>query len=79
MGSASDKGSVVSSEDLTVHGVSGLRVIDASVIPRIPGGQTGAAVVMIAERASALLTGGKPIVPGREAPSGGARQLVGAA
>lgn len=57
-----------------MHGVSGLRVIDASVMPRIPGGQTGAATVMIAERAAALLTRGQPIAP----PAAAGKQLVAA-
>jgi choline dehydrogenase len=56
MGSAGDGSSVVDPQ-LRVHGVEGLRVVDASVVPQIPGGQTGAPVVMIAERAAALLTG----------------------
>ncbi|KAI7844723.1 hypothetical protein COHA_001810 [Chlorella ohadii] len=42
---------------LRVHGVEGLRVVDASVVPRIPGGQVAAPVVAIAERAAALLRG----------------------
>ena len=50
MGSIPEDGSVVSSTHLKVHGVDGLRVIDASVMPRIPGGQTGAPTVMIAEK-----------------------------
>lgn len=56
MGSEGD-GSVVGS-DLKVHGVEGLRVVDASVMPAIVGGQTAAPVVMIAERAAHLLTKG---------------------
>lgn len=52
MGVSPSDGSVVSSSDLKVFGVEGLRVVDASVIPKIPGGQTGAASVMIAERAA---------------------------
>jgi choline dehydrogenase len=40
---------------LRVRGIDGLRVIDASIMPRIPGGNTQAATVMIAERAAALL------------------------
>jgi choline dehydrogenase-like flavoprotein len=47
---------VVSPTDLSVYGVRGLRVVDSSVIPMIPGGQTGAPTVMIAERAAAMLT-----------------------
>ena len=50
---------VVSPEDFSVHGVGGLRVVDSSVIPSIPGGQTGAPTVMIAERAAALMTQGQ--------------------
>ena len=46
---------VVDPATLRVHGVTGLRIADASVLPAIPGGQTGAAVVVVAERAAALL------------------------
>lgn len=59
MGGAPTDGSVVSSTDFGVWGVDALRVIDASVIPTIPGGQTGAPTVMIAERAAAQLAGKK--------------------
>jgi choline dehydrogenase len=40
---------------LRVRGVTGLRVIDASVMPTIPGGNTQAPTLMIAERAVPLL------------------------
>ena len=53
---------VVSPQDLTVHGVEGLRVVDASVVPRMPGAQTGAVTVMIAERAAHMLTQGEKSV-----------------
>ncbi len=43
--------------ELRVRGVGGLRVIDASIMPKIPGGNTQAPTVMIAERAAALLGG----------------------
>lgn len=43
--------------DLKVHGISNLRVIDASVIPKIPGGQTSAPTIMIAEKASSIIKG----------------------
>jgi choline dehydrogenase len=45
---------VVDSE-LRVHGITGLRVIDASVMPTIPGGNTNAPTIMIAEKASDLI------------------------
>lgn len=78
MGPASDASSVVSHTDLAVHGVAGLRVVDASVLPRIPGGQTGAPAVAVAERAAAALLAGKPLVGGSSS-SGSKRELVGAA
>jgi len=54
MGDAGDERSVVG-PDLKVHGVNGLRVVDASVIPEIPNGNINASVIMIAERAASLL------------------------
>ncbi len=47
---------VVDSE-LRVHGIDGLRVVDASVMPVIPGGNTHAPTVMVAERAADLIRG----------------------
>lgn len=41
--------------ELRVHGITGLRVIDASVMPTIPGGNTNAPTIMIAEKASDLI------------------------
>jgi choline dehydrogenase len=47
--------------DLRVHGVAGLRVVDASVMPTVPRGNTNAPVIALAERAADLLRGRAPL------------------
>jgi len=51
-----DENSVVN-EKLCVRGIEALRVADASVFPRLVGGNTNAAVVMIAEKAADMIRG----------------------
>ena len=54
MGAAGDPGSVVDAR-LRVHGIAGLRVVDASVMPMITSGNTNSPTLMIAERASDMI------------------------
>ena len=50
-----DKGAVTD-VDLRVHGIDGLRVVDASVMPSLPSANTNATVLAIAERGAELVS-----------------------
>ena len=56
MGAADDPSAVLD-PSLRVRGVDALRVVDASAMPSLPGGNTNAPVIMMAERAADLVLG----------------------
>jgi choline dehydrogenase-like flavoprotein len=54
LGTADDDNAVVDARTRVI-GIEGLRVVDASIMPRIPRGNTNLPVMMVAERAAALI------------------------
>ena len=62
MGPATDRLAVVDSEG-KVHGLSGMRVVDASIMPFVTNGNTNAPTIMLAEKLSDAILGLAPLAP----------------
>lgn len=60
MGRSSDPMTVVD-DQLRVHGVAGLRIVDASIMPNMPSANTCASTMMIAEKAADMIRGLPPL------------------
>ncbi|MEU4223315.1 choline dehydrogenase [Nonomuraea sp. NPDC026600] len=58
-----DEMSVVDPETMRVHGLDGLRVVDASAMPYVTNGNIYAPVMMLAEKAADLILGDTPLAP----------------
>ncbi|WP_433509597.1 choline dehydrogenase [Nonomuraea sp. CA-143628] len=58
-----DEMSVVDPETMRVHGLDGLRVVDASAMPYVTNGNIYAPVMMLAEKAADLILGNTPLPP----------------
>ena len=48
---------------MRVHGLDGVRVVDASVFPVVPNGNIYAPVMMVAEKAADVIRGATPLPP----------------
>jgi choline dehydrogenase len=58
-----DDRAVVDPESMRVHGLDGLRVVDASVFPYVTNGNIYAPVMMVAEKAADIVLGNTPLAP----------------
>jgi len=58
-----DDMSVVDPETMRIHGLEGIRVVDASVFPYVTNGNIYAPVMMVAEKAADIILGNTPLAP----------------
>jgi choline dehydrogenase len=58
-----DAMSVVDPTSMSVHGLEGVRVVDASVLPYVTNGNIYAPVMMVAEKSADLILGNTPLPP----------------
>jgi len=58
-----DDASVLDPLTMRVHGLDGIRVVDASAMPYVTNGNIYAPVMMLAEKAADLITGDTPLPP----------------
>jgi choline dehydrogenase len=61
MGTGAD--AVVDPTSMRVHGLEGLRVVDASVFPYVTNGNIYAPVMMVAEKSADIILGNEPLAP----------------
>ncbi len=66
-------GDAVVDEQLRVNGIDGLRIVDASVMPLVPRGNTNAPTIAVAERAADLMRHGTALLSQEAAGANGAR------
>jgi choline dehydrogenase len=58
-----DDMSVIDPDTMRVHGLDGIRVVDASSMPYVTNGNIYAPVMMLAEKAADIILGNKPLTP----------------
>ncbi len=63
-----DDMSVLDPTSMRVHGVDGLRVVDASSMPYVTNGNIYAPIMMLAEKAADLILGNAPLEPATDVP-----------